>query len=349
MRIVPSRWLLTMIGATNSRPSFCGPSGWPSSARARAFWRLRKSLVGTGCVSTLPSASVMVALTLATAAKLSWISWSVERSMKSVSRRLSGSNAMPARRECWTGHCRVSARVFNATGAGAMMCGRQPSKGTPMPTGTVTGWTLSYDDRGDASAPALVLLHGFPLDARVWEAQAAELSRDVRVITPDLRGFGKSKFAGEFTLEELADDVHALLSDLGALPAVIGGLSMGGYVALAYAKKYPKDLRGLALIDTKADADTTEGKQGREKMIALVREKGSGAVADQMMPKMLAPGAGNQRPDLARHLRLIMEACPPRTIANALAAMRDRPDRTHDLPSIPVPALIIVGEHDAIT
>jgi len=130
---------------------------------------------------------------------------------------------------------------------------------------------------------------------------------------------------------------------------VIGGLSMGGYVALAHAKKYPTDLRGLVLIDTKAEGDTTEGKQGREKMIALVREKGSKAVADQMMPKMLAPGADKQRPDVARHLRLIMEACPPRTIANALAAMRDRPDRTHDLPSIPVPALIIVGEHDAIT
>jgi pimeloyl-ACP methyl ester carboxylesterase len=223
------------------------------------------------------------------------------------------------------------------------------SKETPMGTRTVNGVTLSYDERGPEGAPALVLLHGFPLDRRVWEAQLADLSRDVRVIAPDLRGFGKSKFAGEFTLEELADDVHALLADIDARPAVIGGLSMGGYVALAHAKKYPTDFRGLVLIDTKAEGDTTEGKQGRDKMIALVREKGSTAVADQMMPKMLAPDADKHRPDVARQLRSIMEACPPLTIAHALAAMRDRPDRVCDLPSIPVPTLIVVGEHDAIT
>jgi pimeloyl-ACP methyl ester carboxylesterase len=195
----------------------------------------------------------------------------------------------------------------------------------------------------------LVLLHGFPLDRRVWEAQVEELSRDARVITPDLRGFGQSKSNGPFTIEALADEVHALLADIGALPAVIGGLSMGGYVALAYAKKYPKDLRGLVLIDTKADADTTEGRAARDKMIALVREKGSAAVAEQMMPKMMAPDADKQRPAVAKQLRAIMDACPPLTIAHALAAMRDRPDRTGDLPSTPVPTLVIVGEHDAIT
>ena len=218
-----------------------------------------------------------------------------------------------------------------------------------MPTRTVRGVTLSYDEKGPAGAPALVLLHGFPLDRRVWETQVAELSREVRVIAPDLRGFGESASAEPFTLEDLADDVHALLGEIGALPAVIGGLSMGGYVALAYAKKYPKDLRGLALIDTKADADTTEGKQGRDKMIALVREKGSAAIADEMMPKMLAPGAAEQQPAVAKQLRAIMESCPPFTIAHALAALRDRPDHACNLPSIPVPTLVIVGEHDALT
>jgi esterase/lipase len=134
-----------------------------------------------------------------------------------------------------------------------------------------------------------------------------------------------------------------------ALPFVLAGLSMGGYVALAYAKKYPTDLRGLVLIDTKAEADTAEGKQGRAKMIDLVRKDGSKAVADQMMPKMLAKDAAEQRPQTAQTLRRMMEACPPKTIEHALAAMRDRPDRSGELSQIKVPTLVIVGESDAIT
>jgi len=124
---------------------------------------------------------------------------------------------------------------------------------------------------------------------------------------------------------------------------------MGGYVALAYARKYPADLLALILVDTRAEADTPEGKQGRQKMIDLARASGSSAVADQMMPKMTAPGLEQRRPEVASRLRTIMNACPPKTIEHALAAMRDRPDLTGFLPSIKVPTLVIVGESDAIT
>jgi pimeloyl-ACP methyl ester carboxylesterase len=206
---------------------------------------------------------------------------------------------------------------------------------------------LTFDESG--KGPPLVLLHGFPLDARVWKSQRAALSDRFRVITPDLRGFGRSKSDEPFSIEALADDVHELLAQIGALPCVLGGLSMGGYAALAYVKKYASDLRGLILIDTKADADTTEGKQGREKMIQLAREKGSKAVADQMMPKMLAKDAEKTRPAAAQELRAIMEACPARTIEHALAAMRDRPDRSGELADISVATLVIVGDQDAIT
>jgi pimeloyl-ACP methyl ester carboxylesterase len=147
----------------------------------------------------------------------------------------------------------------------------------------------------------------------------------------------------------LADDIHALLESIGASPCVLGGLSMGGYVALAYARKYPTDLRGLALIDTRAEADTPEGKRGRETMAELARTKGAAAVADQMMPKMTAPDAPQARPGAVKRLRSIMDACPPTTIAHALLAMRDRPDYRGDLPSIQVPTLIVVGDADAIT
>src|SRR5688500_12004506 len=216
-----------------------------------------------------------------------------------------------------------------------------------MPQRGVNGATLNYEERGTGTP--LVLLHGFPLDSRIWREQIAGLSDRFRVITPDLRGFGQSKSNEPFTMESLADDVHALLADLQALPCILGGLSMGGYVALAYAKKYPTDLRGLALIDTKAEGDTAEGKAGREKMIELARSQGTKAVAEQMMPKMLAPDADKTRPQVKRELDQIMNAQTPLTIEHALAAMRDRPDLVTSLASIAMPTLVIVGEHDAIT
>jgi len=216
-----------------------------------------------------------------------------------------------------------------------------------MPQRTVNGATLNYQEQG--SGTPLVLLHGFPLDSRIWREQVAGLSDRFRVIAPDLRGFGQSKSNDAFTMESLADDVHALLGDLGAWPAIVGGLSMGGYVMLAYAKKYPTDLRGLMLIDTKAEGDTPEGKEGRQKMIELARSQGAKAVADQMMPKMLAPDADKSRPQVKRELDQIMQGQTPLTIEHALSAMRDRSDSVANLPSIATPTLVIVGEHDAIT
>jgi 3-oxoadipate enol-lactonase len=224
-----------------------------------------------------------------------------------------------------------------------------------MPERDTNGVKIYYTEQGSAAGgrgaqkPPLVLVHGFPLDSRMWDAQVAALAQGRRVIAPDLPGFGQSRSDASFTLASLADSVHGLLSAVGAIPCVLAGLSMGGYVALAYAKKYPTDLRGLILIDTKAEADTVEGRQGRDKMIELARTQGAKAVADQMMPKMLAKDAPDQRPQTAKALRLMMEACPPTTIANALAAMRDRPDRSGELAAIKVPTLVLVGDSDAIT
>jgi 3-oxoadipate enol-lactonase len=217
-----------------------------------------------------------------------------------------------------------------------------------MPARTIDNAAIHYDDAG-TGRPPVVLLHGFPLDARVWAAQREALAGTHRVVTPDLRGFGRSTSDKPFTMESIADEVHALLAELGALPVVLGGLSMGGYAALAYAKKYPTDLKGLLLIDTRAEADTPEGREARQKMIELVRRDGSSAVADAMMPKMLAPDTPSRAPQVAQELRRIMESQPPRTIENALVALRDRPDFGQDLPSIAVPTLVLVGEADAIT
>jgi pimeloyl-ACP methyl ester carboxylesterase len=206
---------------------------------------------------------------------------------------------------------------------------------------------MSYREQGQGKP--VVLLHGFPLDWRIFEKQVAALSKNFRVIAPDLRGFGQSKSDEPFTMASLADDVHALLKSMDALPCALGGLSMGGYVALAFAKKYAADLSSLILLDTRAEADTAEGKAGRGKMIELVRQSGSKAIADQMMPKMFAEETLKSNPAVVQQLRGIMENCPAKTIEHALAAMRDREDSMDLLPRITAPTLIVVGEHDAIT
>jgi 3-oxoadipate enol-lactonase len=216
-----------------------------------------------------------------------------------------------------------------------------------MPTIDINGATIHYRERG--AGRAVVLLHGFPLDGRMWDAQLDALSGRHRVIVPDLRGFGQSPPAGPFTIESLADDVHALAQALGATPFVLAGLSMGGYVSLAYVRKYASTLRALILVDTKAEADTPEGREGREKMIQLVREKGSQAVGDAMEPKLLSPDTLKHKPAIVRAMRAMTDANPPITLGHALAAMRDRPDLTSLLPSIRLPTLVIVGDADSIT
>src|SRR3954471_5470103 len=146
---------------------------------------------------------------------------------------------------------------------------------TPATPGSLLD-ALPYTDRGRGAV--LVLLHGFPLDRRMWDAQVEKLSDHYRVVAPDLRGFGQSRRSDPFTIESLADDTHLFLEQLAATPCVLAGLSMGGYVALAYAKKYPADLRGLILMDTKAESDTPQAKEGRAKMIELARSSGATAV-----------------------------------------------------------------------
>jgi 3-oxoadipate enol-lactonase len=215
-----------------------------------------------------------------------------------------------------------------------------------MPIQSVDGTNLYYHEAGKGLP--VVLVHGFPLDHRIWQAQVHDLSAVCRVITPDMRGFGKSTGGGSFTIPSLADDLYMLLSQIHALPCVLGGLSMGGYVALAYERQYASTLRGLMIIDARAAADDANARAGREVMIELARTQGSPAIAEKMMPKMLALGGAQAHPQVAAELKSIMEACPAQTIEYALAAMRDRPDSTPTLARIAAPTLIIVGDGDVL-
>jgi pimeloyl-ACP methyl ester carboxylesterase len=191
----------------------------------------------------------------------------------------------------------------------------------------------------------LMLLHGFPMDRRIWDGLVNGLSDVARVVTVDLRGFGEAPDTGPFTIDDLADDIHWLIERIGQ-PCVVGGLSMGGYVALSLVDRYPSDLRGLILFDTKATADDAAASAKRDEMIDLARTEGAVTVADQMVPRLLSPRADAA---VLSAVRAMAEAVPATTITHALAAMRDRPDRSAVLSRIVVPTLAIVGADDLAT
>jgi 3-oxoadipate enol-lactonase len=207
-------------------------------------------------------------------------------------------------------------------------------------------WPLAFDLHD--SRPLLVLIHAFPLDRRMWRWQAEPLSDAARILTVDLPGFGESAAPpASATLDEWADELENLLDDLvGGDPVVVGGLSMGGYVALRLAELHPERLEALILADTRAGADSEEGRAARDQAIFQVRRHGTPAVVEGLLPKLLSPEAS---PDVVAFAREIMLEQRPEVIAAALAAMRDRPDSSHILASIRVPALVIVGDADTLT
>jgi pimeloyl-ACP methyl ester carboxylesterase len=209
---------------------------------------------------------------------------------------------------------------------------------------------LAFDDNGPG--PVVVLLHGFPFDRSLWSAQVAEVGTTYRLITPDLRGHGESAAPdGTYSIDSMADDVVETLDALQLVePVVLGGHSMGGYVALSLALRYPSRVRALVLIDTRAGADSYDGALSRKALARQVEETGdTSAVVAGMLPKLFSPMTRERRPDLIPALHDRMLKTHPRAIVGALRGMAERPDRTEDLGKLNVPTLVIVGEDDAIT
>jgi pimeloyl-ACP methyl ester carboxylesterase len=208
---------------------------------------------------------------------------------------------------------------------------------------------LAVVERG-AGMP-LLLVHGFPLDHSMWNAQIDALSRQWRVIAPDLRGFGASQVSpGTVTMEQMADDLAALLDALRVTePVVLIGLSMGGYVSFQFLRRHAHRLRGLVLCDTRAVPDTAEGVAGRHKLAAQTLEQGARPVADAMLPKLFGPQARESDPGVIEATRRVILANQPAGIAAALLGMAQRADMTGDLPHIALPTLIVVGQDDAIS
>ena len=197
---------------------------------------------------------------------------------------------------------------------------------------------------------ALVLIHAFPLNARMWEPQLTMADRGWRVIAPHLRQFDEgAQDPPAVSIDDYAGDVIDLLDALHIHEAVIGGLSMGGYVALAMFRHAPRYFQGVVLADTRGEADTPEGAAGRRRMLALAAEKGASAIADEMLPKLVGPTTQDSRPDVADRVRSLALTSSTSAISGALTALMTRPDSTPLLGSIHCPALIIVGSEDAVT
>jgi pimeloyl-ACP methyl ester carboxylesterase len=214
---------------------------------------------------------------------------------------------------------------------------------------TVGGRTMRYLDAG--SGWPVVLIHAFPLNADMWRPQLERVPEGWRFIAPDMRGFGPDAAgdSGRVTLDDMAADVAALLDSLGIDPAVIGGLSMGGYITLAMFRRAPERFSGMILADTKAQADTPEALEGRRRMIALAREEGPGGVAEFMLPRLLGSTSLERRRDLAARVRTTIGSGCTQGIISAIEAIMARPDSTPDLARISCPTLVIVGEEDGLT
>ena len=213
---------------------------------------------------------------------------------------------------------------------------------------TVNGLSLAVEVRGDG--PAVLFVHGYPFDHTMWTHQLAALEGWCR-IAPDLRGMGQSDAPDlGYSMETYAADLAELLDLLGAREVVLVGLSMGGYVAFEFLRRWRERVRGLVLIDTRAEADTPEARMSRDAAAATARDQGAAAIAEAMLPKVLGGSTLAGAPAVAEGVRAMMAAAPVAGIVGALGAMRDRPDSTPLLGELAgLPVLVIVGEEDQLT
>jgi 3-oxoadipate enol-lactonase len=209
----------------------------------------------------------------------------------------------------------------------------------------LAGLTVGVDGK-----PPLVLLHAFPLDGRMWEPQQEELNADRRILVPDLMGFGRSPLPkGPHSIEDHARDVADFLDAHAVSKAILCGLSMGGYVALAFAALFPYRLAGLILADTRATADPASSREGRTAATKRLQSEGMVFLADDMLFKLLAPETLRSNPELSRRVWSIMVSQRREGVGSALLALRDRPNRLEELADIRCPALVVVGSDDAVT
>lgn len=205
----------------------------------------------------------------------------------------------------------------------------------------LNGIELAYERRGKGTS--LMLIHGYPLDHSIWNEVAAQLENDFDLILPDLRGFGESTtIESPYSISDIANDLAALLDSLGVEQTALAGHSMGGYVALAFAKAFPQRVSGLALVSSQAAADTPERKEGRYKTAADVSQKGVQIVADAMADKL------SSQQNVQDVIRPLIGKQSVAGVTGALKAMAEREDLTSFVAAFGCPLVLIHGNADAL-
>jgi len=210
----------------------------------------------------------------------------------------------------------------------------------------VRGVATGVDVMGEG--PAVLFVHGFPLDRTMWQHLTATLT-GWRRIAPDLRGMGTSDEAATgYALGEYAEDLAELLNLLQVRDAVVCGFSMGGYVAFEFWRRYADRVRAMVLVNTRADPDDAEARSGRDRMIKVVKREGPVGMSDALVPRLLAPSSVDTMPTVVEHVRTMIARSPAGGVIGALQAMKARPDSTDTLAGIRVPTLVVAGKEDQI-
>jgi 3-oxoadipate enol-lactonase len=219
------------------------------------------------------------------------------------------------------------------------------TKATTRRTIETARGTISWLEAG-AGWP-VVLLHAFPLTAEMWRPQLERVPDDWRFIAPELSSAVPA--SGARTIDDYARDIRALIDALHIEAAVIGGLSMGGYITLALFRQAPALFSGMILADTRPQADSVQVRDQRASMRALLAREGVSAIADHMIPRLVAERVVQEQPDVVRRVRAMIESSAPRAVDAALEAMMTRPDSTADLARVSCATLVVVGKEDAVT
>ncbi|GIK66127.1 MAG: alpha/beta hydrolase [Chloroflexota bacterium] len=217
---------------------------------------------------------------------------------------------------------------------------------------TVQGLNIVYDVAGPTDAAhTIILIHGHPFNRSMWSPQVEALRLHYRVVTFDLRGYGQSDLppTNNTLLEDFARDIAALMDSLHIPSAVIGGLSMGGQIAMAFYDLFPSRVRALILADTFAQLDTPENKAMRYRVADRLEAEGMAGYADEVISKMVCPATLENKPAVAQHVLTMMRTTPPLGAAAALRGRSERKDYTPLLAEIAVPTLVVVGDQDAYT
>jgi len=211
---------------------------------------------------------------------------------------------------------------------------------------------------GPERGPAVVLLHGFPLNGSMWDAQVQALAKGWRVIVPDLRGHGRSDVGdGQFAIDFMADDLFAVLDAVAPrgdgddrhAPVVACGLSMGGYVLLRAVEREPERFRALVLADTRSGGDTDWTRLKRLDAIRALKAQGLGRYAEMFCKTALGKTSHAERPDLIEAVKEMVTANDPRGLVGAQLAMAARTDTTDTLEELYMPTLVVAGDEDRIT